>query len=232
MVIESAIGVKLGIEVLKRTAPSGLARVRTWLTGHEVLVVGPPRAGKTSFVEYLQYGILEPEQETVKTIETEKSATFSVKVGRDSSLELRVRRTVDVPGQVGPVEHALIAKKRQPSAIVVILNLATPIAGTESAGEWLLQFCQNLDMHLAEDRAMKKRLKTLMVVANKSDKVPSQTITKRLEHFRRQLKRSFNHAFTSKTGSLPILPCVLVETSDGSKQVDAVIVRLAKALSK
>lgn len=230
MVIDGAIGVKLGIEVLKRTAPSGLVRVRTWLTGHEVLVVGQPRAGKTSFVEYLQYGILEPEQETAKTIETEKSVTFCVKVGRDSSLELKVRRSVDVPGQVGPVEHALIAKKRRPSAIVVVLDLATPLVGPESAGEWLLQFCQHLDTHLSENPAMRKRFKSLMIVANKIDKVHEQTISGRIEHFRKQLKKGFTHVFGTR--SFPILPCVMVETNSGSKQVDAIIVRLAKALSK
>jgi hypothetical protein len=91
---------------------NGLARVHTWLTGNEVLVVGPARTGKTSFVDYLRYGVLEPERETEKTIGTQKSASFRMKIGRDSSLELKVKRAVDVAGQIGPIEHASVVSAK------------------------------------------------------------------------------------------------------------------------
>ena len=230
-----AIGLKVAIDLVKRPATSSLARVHTWLTGHEVLVLGPARAGKTSFVDYLQYGVPEPEQETDKTITTRKTATFSVKIGRDSLLELKVRRAVDVAGQVGPIEHARIAETRKPHALVVLLDLSAPLAGRSerATGTWLVEFCKHLDGRLRTNAKMRKRLKTIIFAANKRDTLDEAGAAKRIDAFRKIVKRELSQSFSTRVDSIPIMPCILVKTSDATTSLaDDVITRLAKALKE
>ena len=208
--------------------------MHTWLTGHEVLILGPARAGKTSFVDYLRYGVLEPEQETEKTLDVETTATFRVKIGRDASLELRVKRAVDVAGQVGPIEHARIAEKRRPHALIVLLDLSAPITGTSdrASGPWLIEFCKYLDEGLRMNTAMRKRLRTIIFVANKRDTQTGDSATKRIEGFRKIIKRHLSTSLATKVDSIPIMPCSLIQCDDAVSFADAVIVRLAKALSE
>jgi hypothetical protein len=116
---EGAIAAKLIVDLVGRPAMSGLARLYTRITGNEILILGPARAGKTSFSEYLQYGLLEPEQETATTITPHKSASFRIKIGKQSALEMKVKRAVHVAGEIGPTEHARLPEERRPQAIVV-----------------------------------------------------------------------------------------------------------------
>lgn len=227
-----AIGVSVGVDLLKRTAPSGLAVVRTWLGGRRVLILGPPRAGKTSFSEYLRFGILEPEHETAKTVEAKGSPVFSVRIGRDSALELKVRRSIDIPGQVGPIEHALIAKHRRPDAIVVILDLSAPATGERSSRTWLVEFCRHLDEHLRDCSRFRRRLRALIFVANKNDKISAERSRRLLSTFRDTIHKHLAYSFSTRVDSIPLLPCVLVQTSAGAAMADSVVVRLAKALQK
>ena len=223
-----AIGLKIALDLVKRPASSGLARVHSWLTGHEVLVLGPARAGKTSFVDYLQYGVLEPQQETSKTMDLKKSATFRLKIGRDSSLELKVRGVIDVAGQIGPIEHAKIVEKRVPHAVVILIDLSAPV--TKSA-EWLSEFCKHLDERLRNNPRMKKRLKTILFVGNKHDTITPDVFARRAESFKRIIKKHLMMAMPTAVDSMPIMPCVLVDLDGAVAMADAVIIRLARALA-
>ena len=229
-----AIGVSVGVELIKRTAPSGIAVVRTWIGGQKVLILGPARAGKTSFYDYLRYGVLEHEQETEKTVETEKSATFSVRIGRDSALELKVRGSFDVPGQLGPIEHALIAKKKKPNGIVVILDSSSPASGgaERSSRAWLVEFCKHLDEHLRQTASFRNRLRALVFVANKVDKISEEKAARIVSSYRATIQKHLAYSYSTKVEAIPVLPCVLVQGSAGAAMADAVIVRLAKALKK
>lgn len=53
-----AVLLKVGVAVVERVAPGGLALFKSWLKGKEVMIVGQARAGKTTFIDYLQYGFL------------------------------------------------------------------------------------------------------------------------------------------------------------------------------
>lgn len=229
-----AIGIKVAIDLIKRPALTGLARVHTWLAGKDVLVLGPARAGKSSFRDYFQYGVLEPEQETEKTLDLQKSATFRVRIGRDESLELKVRGASDVAGQVGPIEHARIAERRKPHCVVVILDLSAPVTGSShrATGPWLIEFCKHLDERLRNNKGMKKRLKAVVFVANKYDRQKDEAAGKRIQAFKGIIKRHLEPSLGTKVEGIPVMPCILVQTDHGSKLADAVIVRIAKALRK
>lgn len=50
---------KVGVAVIQRITPGGIALFKSWLKGKEIMIVGQARAGKTTFVDYLQYGLFE-----------------------------------------------------------------------------------------------------------------------------------------------------------------------------
>jgi hypothetical protein len=229
----SAILMKLGIDLVARPTQNGLARLTTWATGHEVLVVGPARAGKTSFVEYLQYGILEKEQETATTVDPHKSASFRVKIGRAEALELRVRRTVDLPGEYGAMSHAQATQKRRPKAVVVVLNLSAPVSGASkhATGPWLITYCKHLASKLRRDEKLRKKLRCIMFVANQHDKIKEDAAAKKIEALRGIVERHLGDSFDPGTSFLHVMPCVLVANPSNSELADAVVIRLAKALA-
>jgi len=88
---ETATLLKVGVAVIQRVAPSGIALIKSLFKGKEVLIVGQARAGKTTFVDYLHYGLFEDEKERFKTVDVTGSARFNVRMGRDSALELTVK---------------------------------------------------------------------------------------------------------------------------------------------
>lgn len=65
----AAIGLKMAVGLVERPATKGVVKLYTWLTGCEVLIIGPARAGKSSFAGYLQHGLLEKELPTPKTVD-------------------------------------------------------------------------------------------------------------------------------------------------------------------
>jgi hypothetical protein len=138
---------KVGVTLMERHVPHGLALFRAWWRGKTILIVGQQRAGKTTFVDYLRYGVFGDEKDTEKTLEVERSPRFTVTLGRDKALELSVRTVVDVPGQVGPIEHANLAFQERPHAIILFTDLTAPFTGPEekASSAWLTAFCKRLE---------------------------------------------------------------------------------------
>src|SRR3954454_15016505 len=103
----TTVGVKIGVELLKRAVPHGIVWIVNWIRGNRILVVGQPRAGKTSFLNLLQYGVFaSPDISSPRTRKDTKSASFQVKVGDNQALQLAVRTTIDTVGQVSALDHA------------------------------------------------------------------------------------------------------------------------------
>jgi signal recognition particle receptor subunit beta len=229
----SAIGIELGVGLLKRVTPKGLSWARTWLKGSEILVVGQARSGKTSFVDYLRYGTLEGLQETPISYDLTKTATFNIKMGRNSALELDVRRAVDVPGQHWPYDHACIVRARKPQALIIMTDASKPLEGgsDQAAGAWLQEFCEHLADALRKSSKLAKRLRQIIVVINKTDIVDQSEAAQRMREFRRTLVAVLGPVLGTTAKSIPILPCILVETPKGSSLVDALIRKLARSLS-
>jgi len=230
---EAAIAAEIIIDLVARPAMSGLARLHTWIAGNEVLILGPPRAGKSSFSEYMQYGILEPEQDTAKTIQLHRTASFRLKIGKSSSLEMKVKRAVDVAGEIGPIEHARLAEERKPDAIVVLLDLSAPFNGSskDATAPWLVSFCKHLKQRFTQTPRMRKKLKVLIFVGNKRDKLDEPDAKRRVAQLQRIVNKHLREAFGPLADSLSIFPCVLVQNAKGSVLADAVISRLARSLS-
>lgn len=231
---ETATLLKVGVAVIQRVAPSGIALIKSWLKGKEVLIVGQARAGKTTFVDYLHYGLFEDEKEKDKTKIVTSSARFNVRLGRDSALELSVKTVIDVPGQIGPSANADEAFKRKPHGIIIFTDLTSPMKGEpdRAAVAWLLEFCRRLDTRWRAKERKANRIKSIILVMNKMDKVNPKQVESRKKSFRKILDAELREARGRMIEEVAIMPCTLVTNPNGTKAVDSMIAHLAKALTK
>jgi GTPase SAR1 family protein len=223
-----------GLEVAGWAIPKGFALARSWWIGKEILIIGQPRAGKTTFRDYLQYGLFEATKETEETPEIEPSDRFDVGSIGNGTLRLVVSSAVDVPGQVGAVAQANWAFERNPHALIVFLDLTTPLDGEpdRASGAWLLRFCKRYESKWRVDRKRNNRLNSIIVVMNKADKVDEPTIAVHAKAYRDTVERELKDAKGRMSNGVATMPCSVVENPKGTKLVDSVIAQLAKAFKR
>jgi len=234
MAVEAgAIVAEIGIAIVERAAPSGIKLIRSWIRGKKIVVVGQDRAGKTTFIDYLHYGIFGAERDVPKTTRVEGTARFDVKVGRNAALELRVKTVVEVPGPVNAVAHANIVLQQRPHAIIIFTDLTTPAEGesNRASGAWLEEFCKRLEELWRAKGRRGNRTRAIIVVMNKRDKVEDpQVLDDRRTRFRKILEAELHGARGRMIDEVAIMPCTLVSNPNGTREVDRVIEHLARAL--
>lgn len=224
--------VKLAIE---RAAPAGIARVRAWLTGKTIVVVGPPRAGKTTFVEYLQYGIFQHADETERTYDPMSSPRFNLRVGRDNSLEVSIKTAVDLPGQPAARKLADLVVPERPHGLVIVLDLSRPLEGDDEAtasAAWLRNFCARFDQLSHGMKPKRNRLRVVVIMMNKMDLVAPDVVVASEATYRAVMRDQWRASRGPHTGEPLFRKSVLVENPDGTKWVDKVLVDLATALAR
>jgi hypothetical protein len=220
--IETEAAKALAEFAVKEAAPSLIEYGKMLFGGKTILILGPERSGKTNLFHFLDYLILEPERVTNNTV--------SVKTGRDKSLKigpanndriLRIRKPRDVPGL--PAKHHIpYILEYRPRCIVVVVDATKMGSGpsAESPLEWLREFCKYLNSMLLRERSVSKRLKSIIIVLNKWDKVlKSATLTGDTEDDRKLRTTKVEEVRTvlGNTGLSPetndlisVLPCCLV----------------------
>jgi len=225
---------KVGVTMIQRAAPGGIALLKSWFKGKEIMIVGQPRAGKTTFIDYFHYGLFEGEKETDKTKEVVRSARFDIKMGRDAALEMIVKSVVDVPGQVGPIEHAKLVFERRPHAVVIFTDLTRPLRGESdrASAAWVQEFCRTLESRWRANRKRTNRVRTMVLVMNKCDNVDEKKVVSCKQAFRKILDAELREARGLMLDEIAIMPCALITNPDGTKMVDSVIAHLAKALAR
>ncbi|MGJ7483722.1 GTPase domain-containing protein [Variovorax sp. LT2P21] len=228
------IALKVGAVAVQRMAPTGLSLIKSLFRGKEILVLGQPRAGKTTFVEYLQYGLFEDERHTHKTTDQTATPRFNVKLGRDQSLELIVKSAIDIPGQWGPVQHADVAFERNPHAIVLMLDATSPTGrkNEASASTWLTDFCKRLERNWQEEESKRSKLKLLVILMNKVDKVTNEQTETLREVLAEIAESKLNRARAKMKEDTSVIPCCGVTNVEGTKYLDSAIAHIAKHLAK
>ena len=217
------------IKAVGRAAPKGVARLRTFARGKEILVVGPSSAGKSKFAQYLRLGTLDPEGTREMTYHLTKSPTFVVHVGSQGGLTLNVRRAVDTPGQTGPMQHAFLVGQRKPHAVIVLLDSTKSVSST---ARWLSLFCNYLDTVLRRGRYTKRKLREIVVLLNKRDKIDDHEFAELSNEVRTELNRYLAVPLgKQRAAAIGIFPCISIQTPRGSDLIDTVITHLAERLA-
>ena len=221
--------VGLGVSRARRTRPRGLYSLITHALGKEILVLGPSTAGKSKFTEYLRLGTLDTEGQREMTYRVRKSPAFTLGVGVDHGCLLRVRRAVDTPGQVGPLQHATLVGRRKPHAIIVVLDCNRSALMMVT---WLHLFCDRLDTVLRRGSYARRKLNEIVVLLNKRDKIDSDAF----DQMRSQVGEVLQQPLTVVLGaervqSIPVLGCISVQTEHGTELIDHVISELGTRLA-
>lgn len=226
-----ALALKVALEVVKRVPTSGLARARDFFVGNQLLVVGPPRVGKTSFVDYLRHGIILDEKDTPKTDRLERTPAFRITLGRDASLELRLRRAIDAPGQVGPVQQAEYALEYRPHGLVFVTDVSRPFGGSsdDATANWLRLFLSHLNARSARHGPKKNRTKAIAVLLNKADKITKKALADR-HRKTTDLFSELSGPGTVNVDSVRTTATILITNPQGTHSADQALALLARDL--
>ncbi len=208
---------------------TGLSRLTAYIRGKEILILGPGSAGKTKFTQYLQSATLDPEGKREMTYGVTRSPAFAVSLGREEGPVLRVRRTVDTPGQVGPLQHALLVARHRPHAVIVLLDCSSdPLATLR----WFCLFCTTLDSVLRKTSSVARRLQEMVVILNKRDKIEDREFAKLHQAVREALERFLSVVWgAARVRSIPILESISVRTGRGTALIDACVAQLTERLA-
>lgn len=220
--------VKIGGTIISN-APKGFKYIKSLLTGKTIIVVGQERAGKTTFLDYFQYGFFEDEKDTEKTWDVTPSVRFDVKLGRNEILEISVKTVIDVPGQVGAVFQAKEIYEQKPHAILVFIDINRPL---KSTSEWLTEFCKRLETYWRVNKHNRNRVKSIILVLNKTDKTNTKVIESRKKAFQKILNAELKEARGSMLEEISVIPTIMINNPNGTKSADSLIAHLAKALVK
>lgn len=229
----AAAVVKLGITVLERAGPKAIAWLKSLIFGKTILVIGQSRAGKTCFVDFLRHGIFDDESDTGKTLETTKTGRFDVKLGKDKTLEMIVESVSELPGQVGATEHANETYRENPHAVVLLLDLTTPLKGEpdRSSIGWLTTYCERLEtLWRANKKRKKNKIQFFVVLLNKKDKVKDGIVKKCVFEAKKVLKQELKDALGGTTDDVSVMLCCLVNNESGPKLAESAVIHLAKSL--
>lgn len=224
---------KLGAELIERSVPKGVEALKGWIWGKEVLVVGQERAGKTTFRAYLQHGLFHEEHTTAKTSKVHRSKKFKVRIGPTSTMELMVRSATDVPGQVGPTQLGIVAYETRPHGLIIILDASgwpPPPRVKESAATWLKDFLDTLDEHWRANPRRRNRLRSVLILMNKADKVTKDVIED-MEKACADATKDFKIGKGRMLRPITILPCISVKTKSGKELIDTAISQLGESLT-
>ena len=226
-------GITIARVVLQRTAPTGIALIRSWLRGKTILVVGPGHSGKSTFVRYLQYGIFQHEEPYEKTYQPVSGPRFNLRLGVDRSLEVLVKKAWDAPAQYA--DPANLVADARPHALLVVVDLSMPLdkdGDNRSTAPWLEEFASRLDDRFRDIKRSSNRLTSIIVVMNKADLVDDTTRERHTQRYREILRRHFQAARgRNMKAPVRIKPCISVENPEGTKFIDAILVDLAQDLT-
>jgi len=225
-------GVSMGVGAAgaRRSKARGLYGLITHALGKEILVLGPSTAGKSKFTDYLRFGTLDEEGQREMTYHVRKTPAFTVRLGPAEEGVLKIRRAVDTPGQVGPLQHATLVGRRKPHAIVVVLDCGRSALMMTT---WLHLFCDRLDTVLRKGSYARRKLREILVLLNKRDKIDQY----QFEQLHYQVGGVLHQHLAVVLGaqrvqSIPIMGCISVQTEHGTELIDQVIERLGLHLAR
>jgi hypothetical protein len=240
------IAAKKGAElVIEHVVPRVTDYGKMLWSGRRFLILGPPRCGKTSFLNYLEYLILSPQRPTPTTVGVHKGKDRILKLGPEGRLILRIRKPRDVPGQL-PIHQIPYIEDYVPHCIVVVLDATTffGVPPADSSLEWLRQFCLHLDILLTSNKKVAKKLKSMTVVMNKWDKIAAaakqnaRNVKEVQEAFEAEVRKiidtSLHNQFYVAGGvrAINVLPCCLVSnTAEGESLARELVQSVAMSLS-
>jgi hypothetical protein len=221
---EVAIGAGLVKLAIEQGGRPGFAKLKALLVGKTVMVVGPTRSGKTTFMDYMCYEVFQQEQETSSTLHFKGSKDFRIKVGEHQALVVAVKTAVDSVGETHPRLIAEEVHRRRPHALIIMLDLSAPLDeryDIRSSASWLESFCTRAEQ-LGRKRR-KTRLRSLIVAMNKADLVDDATVAAKEQRYRQIMRDHWKG-----DGDPLFRRCVCVLNKDHRMWINSILADVAK----
>ena len=211
--------------------PGGIAWVKSMTMGKTLIVLGPERSGKTSFIDYLLTGSLRPEGVVTKTHEIEHLRHIQISVGDHENANIQIKTAMDVPGVLVEAMQAWLLKDKAPDYLILVFDLSMPAV---SFNNWLGEFTHTLQTHLLNTpkgvRIM-NHLAGVLVILNKRDKVSPSVWQRRKRKVGVLLETPLNSALDQPL-RVDIVPGILVEQDKGDQYARSAVATMAKAFHR
>lgn len=195
--------------------------LRLKVSGSSIMMAGPSGAGKTSFLEFLKNGkVPKPDDEHIKTPEVVKHGPISVNMTGNTTG--KVSKAIDIPGQLPKLQIAEIVR-RKPMGLFMFCSL-------KDSGdiEWSKQFLLTLAETLILHNAVKKKLKAIFIVLNKSDRVSPSHLAKYLESITTDISEHILPVLGAATPQIEVMTCSLCSRHE----VDKLVLRAFMSLNQ
>jgi signal recognition particle receptor subunit beta len=219
MVLAEAAGsvlVEGAVEIIVHAAKSPLAKLVRHITGKRIIIVGPPKSGKTSFARYLRYGIPADESVNLRSTGIETHSTFSVELGKGQKLSVNFSYMRALPGQVTPSNQATNIKASKANLALVMLDLTKYKGPSQQQDDeniigWLEEFCRHLARNYSRASEKAKGRLKLVVALNKTDKVTQTILHQARRRVSKTIADTLMEQFSDRAKGFPISPCCLID---------------------
>lgn len=223
--------ISMVLDIFERVAPSGLAFIKTQFTGKKITIVGPTRAGKTCFKNYLRHGILTEELEMEKSYKMENTSAFTIKKGGQNSLLLQVKKVYTIPGQAGAEDQAEHVYRIKSHALLVFLDV--DVIKTKQYGyDWLKEFVEHFEQKWRISRRKRNPIQFISIMLNKKDKVKDDEIQQSIEAVKAIIDPILQFAKGNSRRPIMVMPCIAVVNPERTKYMDSIITQMALALTE
>jgi hypothetical protein len=177
-----------------------------------VIAVGEQKAGKSSFIRYLAYGVLLPQQRTRRTLKNQQTAAFELGIGRDRAMRMSVSKAIDTTAHTGLQSQVSIVRKRRPTILLIFLDASNKWSeDSDGVGiDYLTSFLGDLDKICLRDERIAATFKHVAVVLNKIDLISAGETQARLKAIR-QCVKSFRAPNWGEANDVSIYQCISVE---------------------
>lgn len=221
--------IELVVESFKYLISLGAAGIAAfeWTITETMMVVGPSLAGKTSLIDYLQYGILLPEGQRGRT-RRPVYAKHIIKKDNKSSLEMRIKSALDVPGPLPPQVQATDAIGEAPNLLVVMIDPTN-----DEIKNWLDSFLVDYVANYQgpDGNAARRKHPVLFFVINKIDKIEHKQRENIQQQYRAIITAKLSSIFGSRASDLPLLLCSLIDTDEAVSLARNVAITIALELA-
>lgn len=203
--------------------PKFMRTVERKFKGTRLGIVGPPQAGKTTFLNYLRHGKFGDEYPVLPTTRRSRAFSFNVDVGGD--LRFPVREVYDIPGEYSPNEQVAHIRKTGPEALLILVGL-----DSSRKWDWFVAYLDRLKIALEHEWSIIQRLRCVVVVLNKSDLITARDRKEAIAHAEAVVNEKLTPILQKNVSRVKVVPCTLLRSQGGERSAGAVLLLLLHLL--
>lgn len=209
----------LGLKVYDDKLRRPLSLLSAWLRGKHLLLLGPSRAGKTRFWNYVKTGLLfPPAEDDLRTRQRTNAGAKRIVFNDHFHFDISVLD--DSPGQDRAQDQVERARRENPHELILLIDASTDKVsdGVENmiqTEQWVKNFFSEFKktwLHSSEGLSF-SRIENISVLLNKFDLAEETVFQNREQAIRKIIQESLREALSeSQIASIAIIRVALANT--------------------